>query len=199
MKHKILVVIALIAFTALGVSTFTHRENKIQFQEVQLQSKQAEIKQLELDYQLLNKKQDTIQKDHSATKEQIEQLQKEKDDLLKRQQELEQKLSLKLEAKKLAAEKLNAASTASVVASAAGSCNTGNQYKDYIYMKESSCNPAAVNSIGCRGIAQACPGEKLPCSSSDFDCQDRWFTQYAMNRYGSWEAAYAFWLNNHWW
>lgn len=84
------------------------------------------------------------------------------------------------------------------IAVAGGKCNTGNPYKDYIYYKESTCNPAAVNHIGCRGIGQACPGSKLPCGA-DFACQDAWFSNYAIQRYGSWENAYAFWLQNHWW
>ena len=73
-----------------------------------------------------------------------------------------------------------------------------NFYANYIYMHESSCNTSAVNSLGCRGIGQACPGDKLPCGA-DYACQNAYFTNYAIGRYGSWEAAYAFWLNNHWW
>lgn len=73
-----------------------------------------------------------------------------------------------------------------------------NAYANFIYMKESTCNTKAVNSIGCRGIGQACPGSKLPCGD-DYECQNKWFTNYAIQRYGSWEQAYYFWLNNHWW
>ena len=71
--------------------------------------------------------------------------------------------------------------------------------KAFIYQKESGNNPAAINSIGCRGLGQACPGSKLPCSNTDYACQDAWFTNYAMTRYGSWENAKAFWIQNHWW
>ena len=71
--------------------------------------------------------------------------------------------------------------------------------KAFIYMHESSNNPAAVNSIGCRGLGQACPGSKLPCSSSDYACQDEWFTNYMLQRYGSWNNARAFWIANNWW
>lgn len=73
-----------------------------------------------------------------------------------------------------------------------------NEYANYIYMHESSCNVNAVNSIGCRGIGQACPGTKLPCGA-DYECQNKWFTNYALTRYGSWYEAYQFWLRNHWW
>ena len=70
--------------------------------------------------------------------------------------------------------------------------------KAFIYMHESGNNPNAVNSIGCRGLGQACPGSKLPCGA-DYACQDAWFTNYMLARYGSWNNARAFWLNNHWW
>ena len=74
-----------------------------------------------------------------------------------------------------------------------------NIYKQYIYQHESGCRTDAVNSIGCAGLGQACPGSKLPCSLTDWLCQDQYFTNYATQRYGSWEAAYAFWVANHWW
>lgn len=77
-------------------------------------------------------------------------------------------------------------------------CGGVNQYAAYIYYRESGCNPAAVNGGGCRGIGQACPGSKLPCGD-DFACQHAWFEGYALARYGSWEAAYNFWIGNHWW
>lgn len=78
-----------------------------------------------------------------------------------------------------------------------GSCGD-NQYANYIYMHESGCNLNSVNAGGCRGIGQACPGSKLPCGA-DYACQNDYFTNYAIQRYGSWEAAYNFWLANHWW
>lgn len=74
-----------------------------------------------------------------------------------------------------------------------------NYYANYIYMHESGCRTDAVNSQGCRGIGQACPGSKLPCTNSDYACQNAFFTKYAMDRYGSWEKAYNFWVANRWW
>lgn len=73
-----------------------------------------------------------------------------------------------------------------------------NVYATYIYMHESHCSTTAVNSIGCRGLGQSCPGDKLPCGD-DYDCQNEWFSNYAISRYGSWENAYYFWLANSWW
>lgn len=73
-----------------------------------------------------------------------------------------------------------------------------NTYANYIYMHESGCNTSALNSIGCRGIGQACPGGKLPCDA-DYACQNAYFSNYAISRYGSWEAAYNFWQSHRWW
>lgn len=79
--------------------------------------------------------------------------------------------------------------------------------KAFIYAKESGNNPAAINSSGCRGLGQACPGTKLTCGD-DYACQDAWFTNYMKNRYGTWTKAKAFWLARvpingkdvgHWW
>lgn len=75
---------------------------------------------------------------------------------------------------------------------------SGDTDKAYIYGHESGNNPAAVNSIGCRGLGQACPGEALPCGN-DYDCQDQYFTNYMLQRYGSWAAARAFWEAHSWW
>lgn len=71
---------------------------------------------------------------------------------------------------------------------------------------ESGCNPHAVNaaSVAC-GIAQEVPCGKSGCSLDDAVCQLRWMQTYVIARYGSWGAAWAFWLaptlppyNQHW-
>lgn len=68
-----------------------------------------------------------------------------------------------------------------------------------IYQLESGCRTGAYNEIGCRGLGQACPGSKLPCSDSDWNCQDAWFRNYAVERYGSIYNAYIFRINHNWW
>lgn len=81
-----------------------------------------------------------------------------------------------------------------------GVTNCGdNPYKQFIYQHESGCRTDAVNSIGCAGLGQACPGSKLPCSLSDWVCQDNYFSNYAIQRYGSWANAYNFWQSHRWW
>ena len=74
--------------------------------------------------------------------------------------------------------------------------------KLYIYNHESGNNPARWNSSGCLGLGQACPAQKLlnVCPDiNDYACQDAWFTNYAVKRYGSWQGAYNFWIQNKWW
>lgn len=79
-----------------------------------------------------------------------------------------------------------------------------NEAMNYIFMKESSNNPGAVNAGGCIGLGQSCPGgsglaNDCPNWRNDVPCQIAHFTKYANNRYGGWGGAYNFWLNNHWW
>lgn len=74
--------------------------------------------------------------------------------------------------------------------------------KMFIYLRESGNNPARWNSSGCVGLGQACPAQKLlaVCPDvNDYACQDAWFTNYAINRYGSWQGAYNHWQSNKWW
>lgn len=92
-----------------------------------------------------------------------------------------------------------AAPQVAVAAPVSGDCFGVNQYAAYIYQHESGCRTDATNGGGCRGIGQACPGSKLPCSDTDFACQHEWFSGYAESRYGGWEAAYQAWLVQHWW
>lgn len=72
--------------------------------------------------------------------------------------------------------------------------------KMFVYMRESGNNPGSINrSSGACGLGQALPCSKMPCSLSDYACQDVWFTNYMLSRYGSWENAKAFWLSHRWW
>lgn len=81
-----------------------------------------------------------------------------------------------------------------------GVTNCGSDpYMAFIYQHESGCRTNAINSIGCAGLGQACPGSKLPCSLSDWSCQNAYFTNYAVSRYGSTYNAYQFWIARHWW
>lgn len=126
------------------------------------------------------------------------------DQLLRDKQELEKQLQTKKEeAERIAEAKVQVTQVASAAPVAVVSTtNCGdNVYKQYIYQHESGCRTDARNSIGCLGIGQACPGSKIlnVCPDLNFACQDAWFSNYAISRYGSWANAYAFWIANRWW
>lgn len=197
MRKQILLVflaIILIGFIGLGVHNIRSNNQKLQLNDIELKSKETQLIELNIKYDEVIQLQTQTEKEKQDKLEQIKQLESDRE-------RLERELQAKLDKQSAEKEKLaRSAENASglKIASASSGCNTGNKYKDFIYMKESSCNPSAVNSIGCRGIGQACPGSKLPCGA-DFACQDAWFSNYAIQRYGSWEAAYNWWLVNHWW
>jgi hypothetical protein len=75
-----------------------------------------------------------------------------------------------------------------------------NWYKQWIYNEESGNNPEAINRYsGACGLGQALPCSKMPCSLSDYTCQDNYFTSYMLSRYGSWQAAYEYHIRVGWW
>jgi N-acetylmuramoyl-L-alanine amidase len=71
--------------------------------------------------------------------------------------------------------------------------------KAFIYAHESGNNPNATSPNGCYGLGQDCNGRVRSLCSADYACQDQYFTNYAISRYGSWAAAQAFWLAHGWW
>jgi LysM repeat protein len=76
---------------------------------------------------------------------------------------------------------------------------SGNDAKAFIYSHESGNNPNATSPNGCYGLGQDCNGRVRAQCGADYACQDAYFTNYAMSRYGSWDAAVAFWQTHGWW
>lgn len=90
------------------------------------------------------------------------------------------------------------------IMAAAGISSSDYTYVDYIVSKESGWNYLISNSVsGAYGLCQALPGSKMSSSGSDWatnpETQMRWCNSYALSRYGSWQAAYNYWLENNWW
>lgn len=87
----------------------------------------------------------------------------------------------------------------------AAGINSGDfAYVNYIISRESGWNAAARNSSsGAFGLCQALPGSKMASAGSDWSSnpvtQLRWCDGYAKGRYGSWSAAYNFWVAKHYW
>lgn len=83
---------------------------------------------------------------------------------------------------------------------AAGIAESDWGYVDYIVTRESGWNPNATNpSSGACGLVQALPCSKVPGNGYNPVDNLSWGNGYAVGRYGSWAAAYAFWTANHWW
>lgn len=87
---------------------------------------------------------------------------------------------------------------------AAGISDADFGYVEYIISHESGWDYHAVNrSSGAYGLPQSLPAGKLASAGADWRdnpvTQLRWANNYAVGRYGSWEAAYHFWTVNHWW
>lgn len=78
---------------------------------------------------------------------------------------------------------------------------------DYIFTKESNWRPDAENRKGCIGVGQNCPDKNgfrwleqaCPDWRNNIICQIKRFHQYAIGRYGSWEAARAHKVRTGWW
>jgi resuscitation-promoting factor RpfB len=90
------------------------------------------------------------------------------------------------------------------VMAAAGIARSDYAYVNYIVSRESGWNAAARNSSsGAYGLCQALPGSKMATAGSDWATnpvtQLRWCDGYAKGRYGSWGAAYNYWLSHHYW
>lgn len=106
-----------------------------------------------------------------------------------------------VQGKQLLDEKVTVEAKPKVIIVGPVAVSSDTEYKLYIYNHESGNNPTRRNGSGCIGIGQACPGSKLlqACPNLDYACEDRYFTNYAMSRYGSWRNAYLHWLTYRSW
>ncbi len=90
------------------------------------------------------------------------------------------------------------------IMAAAGISPSDYVYVDYIITKESGWNSTAANPISSAyGLCQSLPGSKMASAGSDWQTnavtQLKWCDGYANSRYGSWAAAYSFWISHNWW
>lgn len=71
-----------------------------------------------------------------------------------------------------------------------------------IISHESGWNPEAQNPSGAYGLGQALPADKMASFGADWrtdpTTQIKWALNYMDTRYGSPEAAWSFWQQNHW-
>ena len=192
--RKFILVLSIILFMVAGMIA-VNQANKsnleVHYKKIQLQDNAQKLKDLQQKY-------DKVDTQKAQSDQQVKQLNDEKAKLEQEKKDLEAQLQAKAEIKQQRGAVAYAASLPKVETPTVVAGCGENQYSQYIYQHESGCNLNAVNSGGCRGIGQACPGSKLPCGA-DYACQNAFFESYAIAKYGSWVAAYNFWVNNHWW
>lgn len=201
--RKLLIIlgtILVLLFLSLGITNIINTNNRLHLREVQLKSINSNLVELESKYNVLNKDLDKANADKTTSAATIKQLNDEKALLEQKKAELESQLQARIDAKnKLALASQSVINTATNTSYA--NAASGDSAKMFIYARESGNNPGAINaSSGACGLGQALPCSKLPCSLSDYVCQDNWFTNnYMIPRYGSWDNAKAFWLSHSWW
>lgn len=199
--HQIAAVTLVVGFTVLGIHNVADNQNKLHIQNIQVKSKNAELKSLELKYDNL---QIELNKTDSSHQEKIKQLELEKQKLEQERAKLQEQLSIRQQSKlNVAANTIPGTATAyasggcSSWLSAAGVSDIASAQR--LIAKESGCNPNARNSSsGACGVAQELPCGKSGCSLGDGACQVRWMNSYVLSRYGSWSAALAFHNANNW-
>lgn len=203
MKRILLITIAVlitVGYVGSGIHFLVSRANTLQLQEIKIRSTTNDLKELQLQYKTLDSTLDQELQKKTTDAEKLKQLESEKQKLDERNKQLEEQLQARLQKKEEERKRQESVASSilsplSGVAHAEGiiDCANQNSSKAFIYCHESDNNPGAYNAGGCRGLGQACPGSKLPCTDSDYLCQDQWFTNYMSSRYGTWDIAKAAW------
>lgn len=209
MKPKItyvVVALSLLLFIGLGVNNVNNSKHKLQINTIKLKSTEAQLIELNAQYDELLKSQTHNQAEKEQQLKKIQELENEKKRLeselqAKRQQYLAQSQKLNTAAQNASGtQKVQAAGSKLEWLKASGISESDWQYVDYIISKESGWNPLARNaSSGAGGLPQALPYSKTGCAWGDAVCQLKWANGYAIGRYGSWARAYNFWVSNRYW
>lgn len=202
--HRILAVLLVLGFVGLSVHYITNHKQKLQFEKIELKSKEAQLIELNQKYDEVLKLQTKTESEKQQQLDKIKQLETDRERL---QRELQAKANKYLaDSQKLNTAAQNVSGTVKAEGGklewlkASGIAERDWQYVDYIIQKESSWNPYARNaSSGAGGLPQALPYSKTGCAWGDAVCQLRWANGYAINRYGSWEKAYYFWVSHKYW
>jgi hypothetical protein len=208
--RKIAAVILVVGFTVLAVHNVVDNQNTLHLKNIQLKSRAAELKTLELKYDTLQIELDKTGKDNT---QKLQQLQKEKQQLEQEKARLQQELAVKRSKLNIAATSIPGTATAyaasgwhydcrpqvAAVQEATARLLGGNApYANWIFSHESCMDPGRLNSIGCKGLGQSCGHASFTCGPNDIDCQVLWFNNYA-NGLGGWARAQQIWISKNWW
>jgi hypothetical protein len=201
--YKIIAGVLLLAMISAAVYVAQTENNLKLKNDIQLQTTRTK---LELKRQRVTEIEKELENTKNSDKQKTDRL----NELEKELKELERQLEARrAEKRKIATTNPFTTQTAAAqpVRSPQGSCKDWmrqagisdmvNGYE--LIMRESSCNPNAVNSSsGACGIAQALPCGKKPGQWNDPVNSMRWMQGYVMARYGSWAAAVQFHDRNNW-
>lgn len=206
-SKRFIIVLGTCVVLAIGYIGYTDAVSTRQdLQETEVKAQQLEDKAQQLE----QKRQDEL-KAKEKSQEEVKQLEEQKNQLLEEKKKLEAELQAKAERQERLAgvsrQVINKATgTATAYAAPAPQGNCGdNSYAAYIYGMESggrvsgNCSPIATNSGGCFGIGQDCNGTLRNKCGADYACQNAFFNNYAISRYGSWAQAFNFHKANGWW
>lgn len=188
--------VALGFFTFGAARSLVQDHQQITVDSIQLKSRQSDLTELDIKYTQLNEDLGKAAQKQGDNKQQIDKLNKEKSDLDKQKQQLQEQLQSKATEKSsinVASNKVLDTVTGTQVVSA--DADSEQEAKVWIYTHESSNNPNSIASNGACGLGQALPCSKLPCAMGDYTCQDTWFTAYMKDRYGTWVNAKSEWIS----
>jgi len=206
----ILVGLALIGFVVLGVSNLRESNQKLQLNELELKSKETKLIELNQRYDEVLEIKTKTQKEKEQQLQQIKELEQER-------QRLEQELQAKLQRQEAEQQRLASASkratataTASAGSMASANCTelrarlaslglAGTELNAAITLatRESSCRTNAVNaSSGACGEFQSYPCGKWGSPGTEQYLRNA--INYAVSRYGSYQAALAHSYAHNW-
>ena len=189
-------VISITGFTTAGAIDAIRTKDNLEFQKVQLKSKQLEMEELNKKYNNLDNKLEKANEEHTKNQSEIKKLEEEKKKLEEEKGSLQTQLQAKIEQKnKLAMASsavintITSTSTASASAVPSGNCVewakqagiTNPIAHDLIGRENKQCNPCIYNdgsptgAVDCNysggrayGIPQALPGNKMASAGADW-------------------------------
>lgn len=186
---------AALVLVSAGQATFALYYDKIQIGK-QLDQVQTLQQKTEAVRRALEKKAADQHHQNESLEQQLQQKTQETEQQKLQIQELQARKAQR-DAQKLAVTAVAHAQEPAAGFSVAGGgidCNNQSTAKAFMYCHESGNDPASRNGGGCYGLGQDCNGLVENQCGANYACQDAFFTDYMQRRYGSWEAARAFWL-----
>lgn len=200
MKRQVITVVLaliLIGFIVAGATNIRHTNEKIKLHEIELKSRETKLQELNIKYdQVLEQKTNT----EAEKQEQLKKIQELENERQRLERELQAKLDRnKAEQEKIAVASKRASGVGSVSAatgshsdwmSAAGIPESQHAAAERLIHRESSWNVNAYNaSSGSCSLVQALPCSKIPGNWRDPVTALRWGHGYVTARYGTWQVA----------